>query len=85
MIVVAAVQHFLLVFDHEQAKLIHEEDFGGNSDSAVRAYSRMENAYRGKDNIDILLVGSDSIETVRLTHANYFDGTASVSKYLVGI
>ena len=35
--------------------------------------------------IDIVLIGSDSIETVRLTHANYFTGEAAVSKYLVGL
>jgi hypothetical protein len=35
--------------------------------------------------MEIVLIGSDSLETVMLTHANYFDGTASVSKYLVGL
>lgn len=85
MTAVAVVQHFLLVFDHKLARLVHEKDFGTNSDAAVRAYSEMERKYRDEPNMDILLVGSDSIETVRLTHANYFDGTASVSKYLVGI
>lgn len=35
--------------------------------------------------MEIVLVGSDSIETVKLTHANYLDGSVSVSKYLAGI
>jgi len=30
------------------------------------------------------LSGSDSLDTVRLTHANYFDGRVAVSTYLVG-
>lgn len=36
--------------------------------------------------IEIVLIGSDSLDTVRLTHANYFDGSAAAaSKYLSGI
>ena len=32
-----------------------------------------------------MLIGSDSIETVQLTHANYYGGIAAASKYLIGI
>ena len=32
-----------------------------------------------------MLIGSDSIDTVRLTHANCYDGSVAVSKYLAGI
>jgi hypothetical protein len=38
--------------------------------------------------MDSVLVGSDSIETVKITHAHYFDGSATVmskSKYLAGL
>lgn len=85
------VQHFLLVFDHALAKLVHEDSFGEDLDAAVAAYSAMEAQHRDHANIDIVLVGSDSIETVRHTHANYFDGSAflgknhAVSPYLQGI
>jgi hypothetical protein len=45
----------------------------------------MEMQHRHDLHIDIVLIGSDSIETVRLTHANYYTGKAAVSKYLVGL
>ena len=32
-----------------------------------------------------LLIGADSLKTVQLTHANYFDGSVAVSKYLEGV
>lgn len=76
------VKHFLLVFDHEQARLIDQDDFDHDLDAAVAAYGEMEKRYRENENIDIVLVGSDSIETVMVTHANYFDGSAGLSKYL---
>lgn len=79
------IKHFLLVFDHELGRLVDEKDFGGDSKAAVAAYAEMERKFQGSRTIEIVLVGSDSIETVMLTHANYFDGTVAVSKYLVGI
>ena len=79
------IQHFLLVFDHEQGHLIEIADFGENADAAVAAYAAKEAQYGDQKLIEIVLVGSDSIETVKLTHANYFDGSVSVSKYLAGI
>lgn len=81
----SSIQHFLLVFDHQAGKLIDQQDFGTDSDSAVAAYAKLELQHRGERMIEIVLIGSDSIETVRLTHANYFDGTVAVSKYLIGI
>lgn len=79
------ILHFILVFDHAQGRLVEEKHFGEASDEAVACYSELEEQYRGQENMDIVLVGSDSIETVKLTHANYYDGTAAVSKYLAGI
>jgi hypothetical protein len=76
--------HFLLVFDHETGRLVHEERFD-DSEAAVQAYFTMEKTHRDTPMIEIVLIGSDSIETVKLTHANYFDGTVGVSKYLVGL
>lgn len=76
--------HFLLVFDHTASKLVYEQEFS-DSDTAVQEYFRMEQTYRDKPRIEIVLIGSDSIETVKLTHANYFDGTVGVSEYLVGL
>jgi hypothetical protein len=37
------------------------------------------------DSIEIVLIGSDSLDTVKVTHANYRDGTVAVSKYFAGI
>lgn len=81
----AAIQHFILVFDHNQGRLVTQLHFGHDSDRALSHYAELEQQYRGEKNMDIVLIGSDSIETVRLTHANYFDGTAAISKYLIGI
>lgn len=82
----ASLNHFLLVFDHSRAELIDLKDFGTDSKKAMNEYARMEREHMGKpDSIEIVLIGSDSLETVKITHANYFDGTVAVSKYFAGI
>lgn len=78
----SAIKHFLLVFDHSKSELIAEQEFGGDAASALQAYNELETQYRNCSHIDIVLIGSDSIETVKLTHANYFNGAASLAKYV---
>ena len=79
------IQHFLLVFDHEAGELAELEPFGSDGEAAIVAYAAREKAYEGRGLIEIVLIGSDSLETIKLTHANYFDGSVSLSEYLVGI
>lgn len=78
------MRHFLLVYDHNAGRLIKQEDFGEDGAAATRAYSAAEDEAREKRHLEIVLVGADSIETIWETHASYFDGTATQSKYLVG-
>jgi hypothetical protein len=80
-----AIKHFLLVFDHKRGELIKEREFGSDSKSALKFYQELELEHRHDDHIDIVLIGSDSLNTVKLTHANYYEGTAAKSKYLAGL
>lgn len=79
------INHFLLVFDHKIGKLVTEQHFGTDGKTALTAYSAMEKDHQDNNMIEIVLIGSDSIETVKLTHANYYNGSVAVSKYLAGI
>lgn len=79
------IQHFLLIFDHDQGRLLDTVEFGEDSDAAVAAYAESERKHQDLPRVEIVLIGSDSFETVKLTHANYFDETVALSKYLTGI
>ncbi len=80
------LHHFLLVFDHEQGQLIDVIDFESNSVKALAEYARLEREHlTNADRVEIVLIGSDSLETVMITHANYFGGTVPVSTYFAGI
>jgi len=69
---VAILVHFLLVYDHAAGRLREELTFR-NPEEAVAAYAAMEQKHRTEPRVEIVLVGADSIETVRQTHAHYFE------------
>lgn len=70
------IQHFILVFDRKAGHMVDQLDFGTNASKALAKYEELEQCHRDNEFMDIVLVGSDSIETVKITHANYFDGSA---------
>ena len=81
-----SLRHFLLVFDHASAQLIQLLEFDTDAKKAMAEYARLEREHMDKaDRVEIVLIGSDSLETVKVTHANYFDVTVAVSKYFAEI
>lgn len=72
LVVDSVINHYLLVFDHARGELVETVDFGADVDAATAAYSARERAHREDAHIDIVLVGSDSLETVKVTHSTYF-------------
>jgi len=67
------LRHFLLIYDHAQQKLLEARDLGPKGDAAARTYSEVEETYKDRDGIEIVLVGADSLTTIQRTHAHYFD------------
>lgn len=71
-----AIHHYLLAYDHTKSQLVINEDFGTDADAALEAYSTLEKQHKDNLSMDIVLVGSDSIETVKVTHSTYFGRSA---------
>lgn len=69
----SSINHFLLVFDHAKDQLVELEEYGHDSEQAMAEYAAMEKKFRDSHAIDIVLVGSDSLETVKVTHGTYFN------------
>ena len=62
-----ALLHFLLVYDVKQQKLIQQDRFE-NGREAAAAYADAEHRYGMRTELQIVLVGADSIETIMRTH-----------------
>jgi hypothetical protein len=69
-----------LVFDHTRGELLQSTEYT-DAAKAVAAYSQMERQYEGRRHLEIVLIGAESLATVKRTHANYFTPAAR-SEYL---
>ncbi|MCP9485171.1 MAG: hypothetical protein MSC30_04885 [Gaiellaceae bacterium MAG52_C11] len=69
--------HFLIVFDRADQQVVTAERFV-DGELAAERYAAMEREHGNEPNMEIVLVGSDSIETVRRTHGNYFGDEAGL-------
>jgi len=65
------IRHFLVTYDIA-AREAHVDHFGSDYEAALQAYSRAEETYRGRGDIEVVLLGADSIETIKKTHSSYF-------------
>lgn len=71
------IQQFLLVYDRKADKLVEERHLGTDAQAAAEAYRVAEQFYGDRPHMDVVLIGSDSIETVKKTHSTYFGGVTA--------
>jgi hypothetical protein len=76
-----ALNYFLLIYNRAHRHLQTVQEFG-DRDEAGRAYVAAERAAQGDGGLEIVLIGADSLDTIRRTHGQYFDAPAGRSKYL---
>jgi hypothetical protein len=69
---IVQINHFLVIYDINNG-LAHVDPFEGDYDGALEAYARAEEQYRNDNNVEVVLLGSDSIETLERTHSSYFE------------
>lgn len=67
----ANVQHFLLIYDITAGEATVDH-FGTAHDEALAAYEAAEREHRDDSNVEVVLLGSDSRETLERTHSSYF-------------
>lgn len=64
--------HYLIVYSHDDQVLLDLQEFR-DANTATTAYRDTEERYRGKmDHYEVVLVGADSVDTVKRTHGHYF-------------
>jgi hypothetical protein len=65
------IHQFLVIYDvrARQASVEQFDDY----DDALAAYERIEKEHFGRDDLDIVLLGADSLETIKKTHSSYFE------------
>jgi hypothetical protein len=78
-----AARNFLLVYNWRKSELDHWRDLDREIKTkaltrreARKLYAEYERRFPQADGYEVVLIGADSIETVRKTHAHYFGGDA---------
>jgi hypothetical protein len=69
--------HFLLVYDLRARRLIDVQEFTDPRE-ATAAYGRAELEHLDDRDTEIVLIGSDSLDTVKQTHGHYFTADAEI-------
>lgn len=48
-------------------------EFGTDYEAAQDAYQETERKARGRQDLDVVLLSADALETIKLTHSSYFE------------
>lgn len=73
-----ALLHFLLIYDRLRGSLAQEPLEFNDAAAAAQAYESAELEHRGDRDLEIVLIGADSLDTVKQTHRNYFESGDSI-------
>lgn len=65
--------HFLLVYDRDAGQLISKKRFAADAD-ALRARFKAEHEFRGRPEVEIVVLTAGSEEDLMRTHGRYFLG-----------
>lgn len=68
--------HYLLTYDSRTGQL-GVQQFDDPSE-ATAAYGEAERAHLDDRELEIVLIGADSLETIKQTHGHYFSNGAAV-------
>jgi hypothetical protein len=66
---------WLIIYNWRKAKFEHWLDLGSDEAEAAMRYARFEEEYPFEDGFEVVLIGADSEDTVKQTHAHYFGQT----------
>lgn len=72
--------HFLLVFNRASGELVSIDSFE-EQDLVISAFSLLERTHEDDDQIEVVQISADSIDTLKKTHGHYFSGVETVLGY----
>ncbi|MDO5729756.1 MAG: hypothetical protein Q4P71_09065 [Actinomycetaceae bacterium] len=65
-------QIFLFVYDRKNNRQVHVIPFGDDYTAAFAECIQQERKYVDQPWMDVVLIGSDSLDTIKITHSTYF-------------
>jgi hypothetical protein len=72
-------QHYLLIYDRQQGRIIRQAEFS-HADEALTARFDAEREFSGKTEIEVVVLGADSWQDLTRTHSRYFKGVHELAE-----
>lgn len=63
--------HFLLVFDRREGRILSQREFDTRS-AAMADRFEAERLHKGNPDIEVVVLGAESVAALKRTHARYF-------------
>ena len=74
------MKYFLVVYDQRSATLRSLREFGEEERAAASTERfRLENAHRAEPSLEIVVLGSDSRDSLMKTHGRYFKSVGELA------
>jgi hypothetical protein len=71
-------KHMFLIVSDRQTGTSRVRDLGTDVAAAMRIYGDTEHEVAGRDDCEVVLVSSTSLESLRRTHSSYFGATVDL-------
>jgi hypothetical protein len=75
-------EHLFLIVSDRRGGESTVEDLGTNLSRAMTQYRAREHALADSEHLEVVLVGSSSLETLRRTHSSYFGASGALGPRL---
>jgi hypothetical protein len=67
--------NWLIIYNWREGRFVNWVNLGTDAEAGAERYGEFERRYRFEDGYEVVLIGADSAETIRHTHAHYFGRT----------
>ncbi len=64
--------NWLIIYNWREGRFVNWVNLGTDAEAAAERYGEFERRYRFENGFEVVLIGADSAETIRHTHAHYF-------------
>lgn len=73
------MRHYLLIYDRSTGKIIRHQEYG-EAESALKARFNAEREYAEQPEIEVVVLGAESWESLTRTHARYFKDVQELAR-----
>ena len=75
------MKFFLIVYDRKTGKILDQHEYGSqDGEEALRARSARELLEKDRPDLEVVVLGAESLEALKKTHSRYFKSLEELSR-----